>query len=640
MFASSGVPSEPEWLVKHCSTRPSAICQSLWRALRAWSGRRHLQLARRGRMASRLIPPLAVLVTAGIILCTVLAYVLAQQADDHLEAEHRRALAAAVEALQAVSPDLARVEPKLIHVLERASGLKELRFEIEPGDARRRIQSMLDANGRIVGWFSWEAERPATAIMSRLVPLAGCIGLALVAFAALASWHLGRLGIQLARSERDRRKLEHQDVLTGLPNQTRFFELFDAVLASRQSADDLALAMLDLDGFDEVNDALGYAGGDQALAEIGRRLQRAVPKDAIIARLGSDEFALLMSGTNADAAMASARILRQALLRPFWMNQLIQVSVSIGLAVAPENGVMRDELMRRADLALRTAKRRGRGTAVAFEPEMEAEFQERRFLKREVARALAAHAFDVHYQPIVTAEGGTITGVEALLRWNHPARGLVPPSVFVPLAEEVGLMDRLGEFALRRAVSDAGRWPDLYVSVNLSPIQIRDRAFAELVLSVLQDAGLEPSRLVLEMTETVLVHDREHTAARLRELRALGVRLALDDFGSGYSSLSYLQGLPFDKLKIDRSFLAGLTQFANAGVIIQAIVRLGRALGMGVVIEGVETEEQRVLSRLAGCSELQGYLFGKPVPREGIDRLVTGTKAARTPVLLRAGARA
>jgi predicted signal transduction protein with EAL and GGDEF domain len=318
------------------------------------------------------------------------------------------------------------------------------------------------------------------------------------------------------------------------------------------------------------------------------------------------------------------------------MSHVIQIKVSIGLAMAPRDGTSRDELTRRADLALRTAKRRERGTTVVFAAEMEGDLQERRFIKREVANALAAHAFEVYYQPIVKADGGAIAGVEALLRWNHPVRGFIPPSVFVPVAEEAGLMDRLGEFVLRRAVSDAARWPGLYISVNLSPVQVRDRAFVDVVSAVLRESGFEPSRLVLEMTEGVLIDNPDEMTARLQELRSLGVRLALDDFGSGYSSLSYLQTLPFDKLKVDRSFVTALNQSANGGVIIQAIVTLGRALGMGVVIEGVETEEQRVLLRLAGCSEMQGYLFARPTPRDEIDRLLAEANskpaAARPPL--------
>jgi diguanylate cyclase (GGDEF)-like protein len=570
----------------------------------------------------RLIAPFALIVLFAIVACTGLAYVLARQADDYLEAEHRRALAGAVEALQAVSPDLGSVEPALIVLLERASGLKQLKFEHEPTAARREVQSMHDSKGRIVGWFSWEPQRPATGMMHRLLPFAATIAAGLVGFAALAMWQLRRLGLELAQTEQQVELLEYQDTLTGLPNHNRFFELFDERLSARQGEDMLAFAALDLDGFDEVNDALGYAGGDEVLREVGNRLREALPAGAVIGRLGSDEFALLMPSADAPTALQAADALRQALARPMWMNQLVQVSASIGLALAPRDGSTRDELIRRADLALRAAKRRGRSTLLSYAPEMEAEFQERRFLNRELALALAARAFEVHYQPIVTAEGATMIGVEALLRWDHPSRGMIPPATFIPVAEEAGLMNQLGEFVLRRAISDAARWPELYVSVNVSPVQVRDRAFLDLVAAVLKESAFAASRLVLEMTESVLIENPDETTARLQELRALGVQLALDDFGSGYSSLSYLQRLPFDKLKIDRSFVTALESSANGGIIIQAIVTLARALGMAVVIEGVESDEQRVLLRLAGCNEMQGYLFAKPAAREVIDQLV------------------
>jgi diguanylate cyclase (GGDEF)-like protein len=607
-----------------------APASGLLRIFGTWSGQhpqRPARMARGEPVVLRIIAPLALLLMAALIVCTGLGYVLARQADDYLETQHRQALAGAIEALQAVSPDLASVEPKLIRLLERASGLKDLRFDRDPAGGEREMQSMIDRNGRIVGWFSWEPERPATATMNRLLPLSASIALGLGSFAALAMWQLSRLGLLLARSEQHVQRLEYEDVLTGLPNHNRFFELFDQALASRQHDETLVFASLDLDGFDEINDALGYAGGDQVLVEVAKRFRAALPERVIIGRLGSDEFALLMACMSPEAAMQTADCVLQAVARPLWMNQVVQLSASIGLAIAPQDGATRDELTRRADLALRAAKRRGRGSAVAFAPEMEAEFQERRFIKREIARALAARAFDLHYQPIVKAGGEAIAGVEALLRWNHPARGFIPPSVFIPVAEEAGLMERLGEFVLRRAVDDAGHWPGLYVSVNLSPLQVRDRAFIDVVSSVLADSKFEPERLVLEVTEGVLIDQPDEVQRRLLELRSLGVRLALDDFGSGYSSLSYLQQLPFDKLKIDRSFVASLDRSANGGVIIQAIVTLGRALGMGIVVEGVETEEQRVLLRLAGCNEMQGYLFARPMPREEIDRLLAQSKS-------------
>jgi EAL domain-containing protein (putative c-di-GMP-specific phosphodiesterase class I) len=240
---------------------------------------------------------------------------------------------------------------------------------------------------------------------------------------------------------------------------------------------------------------------------------------------------------------------------------------------------------------------------------------------------------ELHYQPIVAAQGGRIVGVEALLRWTHATRGPIGPAVFIPVAEQMGLMDSLGAFVLRRALKEAKRWPDLYVAVNLSPLQVRDRAIVDLVRSALAESGMPPSRLMLEITEGVLIDNPEEMVKRIEDLHALGVSIALDDFGSGYSSLGYLQRFPLDKLKIDRSFVVALGESANGGVIIQAIVALGRALGLSVLVEGVETEQQRVLLRLAGCDEMQGFLFARPAPAKTIDRLLAQAKrSARAPM--------
>jgi predicted signal transduction protein with EAL and GGDEF domain len=319
-----------------------------------------------------------------------------------------------------------------------------------------------------------------------------------------------------------------------------------------------------------------------------------------------------------------------ALKRPFWVSeQAVQVNVTVGFAHAPLNADNCDDLARRADLALRAAKRRQRGGLFPFVPAMDAEFDDRRFIERELRRALDEGALDVHYQPIVTSDGARIVGAEALLRWDHPVRGAIAPATFVAAAEQAGLMMKLGEFALRRACADLKRWPGLYVAVNLSPVQVRDPALCELVADALRQSGIEPSRLVLEITEGVLIDDPEAAKAELAALRARGVKLALDDFGTGYSSLTYLQRFPFDKLKIDKGFVAPLGRDATSQALIAAIVGLGRALDLTILAEGVETEEQRVLLRLAGCAELQGFLFANPGPREALDRLVAATAAVR-----------
>jgi len=595
----------------------SARLLGMFRARPCHPRQRHKRIVRSAPTGPRAMGALACVLVMALMVCASAAFVFAWQADEQFEAEQRQSLARAVSAHLALSPGLSAADHTLVRTLGLAAGVNDLRLEANPATAERAVQSLLDRNGRIVGWFSWEPDRPATEMVHQLLPMLAVIGLGFVGFSAFAMRQFARLGRRV-------RRLESEDALTGLPNHNHFFQRFDDMLAARRGNEALTYLLVDLDGFSEINESLGYMAGDAVLAEIGRRLREAVPGTSAIGRLGGDEFALLVPSFDFDAALTLAHAVRQTVARPIWVNQAVHVACSIGCAVAPRDGNSREELTRRGELALQAAKHRGRGSVVLFSADMEADLQERRFIKREVARALAARGFELHYQPIVAADSGAVIGVEALLRWNHPTRGMIPPSVFIPVAEEAGLMDQLGEFVLRRALADAERWPGLYVSVNLSPLQVRDPGFIDLVASVLAEQEFAHTRLVLEVTEGVLIDDPDETRGRLLALRALGVRLALDDFGSGYSNLSYLQQLPFDKLKIDRSFVTSLDKSANGGVIVQAIVALGRALGMDVVVEGVETEEQRVLLRLAGCNEMQGYLFAKPCLAADIGRFLSG----------------
>ena len=354
-----------------------------------------------------------------------------------------------------------------------------------------------------------------------------------------------------------------------------------------------------------------------------------MPPGAVLGRFEDDEFSVVMKDADKESAAALGDKLTGALAAPIHMDQPWQIGATIGMAQAPEDGTTGDELQRHAVLALRAAKRSGRGAVRRFVPEIHEEHAERRFFRRELEAAIHNKTFDVHYQPVVAAEGGGIVGVEALLRWTHPARGPIAPSLFIPLAEESGLMNILGELVLRRALTDGARWKDLFVSVNLSPVQIRSPGLLDLVRDALAESGLPAPRLTLEITEGVLIDNPEEALRKLEALRALGVATALDDFGSGYSSLNYLQKFPFDRLKIDRGFVASLGNSGNAGAIIQSIVTLGHALGMKVLAEGVETNEQRVLLRLAGCDELQGFLFAKACPAESIDKILARPPAAR-----------
>jgi diguanylate cyclase (GGDEF)-like protein len=550
-----------------------------------------------------------------------------------------RPVLAAVAAVRATSPNgldvkdapilaaIVGLDRHLVGVLERTSGVEGLRIATAAGP-RQELQSLLDNGGRIVGWFSWDARRPMSQVVWRLAPFLAVVAAFFVGFAWFAIRQVGYATHELAESEAHAQKMAHEDLVTGLSNRRRMLEILDRALTERGHDQIVTLAFLNVDGFKEINDSLGHQGGDQLLASVAGRLQAAMPAGAKVGRFGGDEFVSVIETADLASGIAAANAAVHSLARPFWLSgQMVQVGATIGIAQAPRHGESRDDLMRRADLALRTAKREGRGRVVDFEPAMENEYRDRRFINRELRTALAEGGLDVHYQLIVAADGQRVAGVEALLRWKHATRGYIPPAVFVPIAEQSGLMGPLGEFVLRRALADAMRWPNVYIAVNLSPIQVRDQGLVDLVATVMRDTGIAPARVMLEVTEGVLIDNPEEAKERLEQLRALGVKIALDDFGSGFSSLSYLRRFPIDKLKIDKEFVKPLGNSANGGVIIQAITALGRALGLSVLAEGVETEEQRILLRLAGCNEMQGFLFAKPAPRMAIDRLLAEARA-------------
>jgi diguanylate cyclase (GGDEF)-like protein len=551
--------------------------------------------------------------------------------------EGQLALAAAA-GVPAASSDALRAPHVLVLVkpldqafadlLGEAAGVSGLAVQANPTDPAGSTRALIDRQGRLLGWLAWTRDRTASQGALPLLAVLGFVALGLGLFVVLSARLARRSRSEFAETVRRAGALAYVDAVTGLPNRRRMLEILDEALANRGSDSVVTFAFIDLDNFKDVNDAHGHHGGDQLLAAVGQRVRVALPEGAIAGRFGVDEFAIILTSDDAARATRTIKAAVDALSRPFWMNgQVVQLGVTVGIVQSPTDGVNRDTLIRRADLALRGAMKRGGDRICAFTPVMEAELDERRFLKQELRRALGDGTLDLHYQPIVNAEGTTICGVEALLRWDHATRGFIPPNVFVPIAEQSGLMEALGEFVLRKALADAMRWPNLYVAINVSPVEIRSRGFVDLIAGVMKDVGIAPSRVVVEVTEGVLIDQPDEAQRRLDQLHGLGVRLALDDFGVGYSSLSYLQRFPFDKLKIDKGFVAPLGRSANGGVIIQSIVGLGCALGLSVLAEGVETEEQRVLLRLAGCNEMQGFLFARPAARETIDELVAKVEA-------------
>ncbi len=583
-----------------------------------------------GRYIARITTFLLLILAFAVIACAVAGLGAAQRNDMSRAAEQHRSLEATLGELRGLFGDSVHFDSDQLAQIGRRSGLNDLRFDAElTAGGGREVQSLHDAQGRIIGWFSWAPGRALSATMNWLWGAAGLFGILLALAAALTLGATQRLTRSFQRNVDLVRKFTTQDPLTGLANRRVLLDRLDAIMAARRDGV-VVFLLFDIDSFNDVNDMLGWAGGDTMLVNIAERLRAWLPDGAMFGRYQDDEFAVIIGSGKAQTATELADRITAALAAPIFMDQMWQMSVSMGIAQAPEDGTTGDELNRRAALALRAAKRAGRGTVRRFVPQIQQEHSERRFLLRELEAAIAKDVFEVHYQPVVAAEGGSIVGVEALLRWTHPTRGAIPPSTFIPLAEESGLMVELGEIALRRALSEGVRWPELFVSVNLSPVQMRSRDLVETLGAVLAETGMPASRVVLEVTEGVLIDNPEETQVKLEALRALGVSTALDDFGTGYSSLNYLQKFPFDRLKIDRSFVASLGTTGNSGAIVQSIVTLGHALGMKVLGEGVETNEQRVLLRLAGCDEMQGYLFAKACPAESIDKILSRPAVART----------
>ncbi|WP_246738497.1 bifunctional diguanylate cyclase/phosphodiesterase [Bradyrhizobium sp. CCBAU 051011] len=407
--------------------------------------------------------------------------------------------------------------------------------------------------------------------------------------------------------------MAQHDALTDLPNRVRLRVRMDHALAiTREGGSGLAVFMLDLDRFKEVNDTLGHPTGDKLLQAVAARLLECIRDTALIARLGGDEFAVIDYVTNPVVeATALAEKISQALCRPF---DLGDHQVTIGIAIAPRDGTNPDEILKSADLALYSAKSGGRGSFRFFEPELDQLMHARRNMERDMRDALAKGEFELHYQPIINAESGEPLGFEALLRWHHPQRGLIMPAEFIPLAEETGLILPIGEWVLRAACNEAAKWPDgLKIAVNLSPAQFRSKELVSTIVGALANSGIVAHRLELEVTETITMHDSEAVLAALDQLHRLGVRIALDDFGTGYSSLSLLQKFPFDKIKIDRSFVNALSG-ANeeSRRIARAVVRFAVSLGKTTTAEGVETEEQLAILREGACAEMQGY-FSRPI---------------------------
>jgi len=416
----------------------------------------------------------------------------------------------------------------------------------------------------------------------------------------------------------------HHDSLTGLANRKLFYEQLEQSLKRVRRGERLAILYLDLDHLKRINDTLGHPIGDKLLKGVATRLRDCVRDVDLVARLSGDEFAIIQTalGRPSDAADLAVR-LREAIHEPFEFDgHQVIVDISVGISSAPNDASELTELLKTADIALYEAKNTGRGTYCFYEKEMNERMQSRATLERELQSALTNGEFELYYQPIVGLKKNKVTSFEALLRWHHPIRGLVSPAEFIPIAEETGLIIPLGEWVLRQACAEAATWPaDVGVAVNVSPVQLTNSNLASSVIGAIASAGLHGNRLILEVTESVFLKNTFSNLATLKRLHELGVRFAMDDFGTGYSSLGYLLSFPFSKIKIDRSFIAGLAEKKESRAIVRAVIDLARSLKMQVVAEGVETNAQLEKLRTLGCAEMQGYLFSPPRPTDELHRL-------------------
>lgn len=513
--------------------------------------------------------------------------------------------------------------PAALERIGRASGHANLRLETVA--AQEQGFPVVDEQGAVRAYLVWRKDRPGDVVLERVLPAIVAALLAIGLFSVFMFNHVRKVTTELVAREAEATHLANHDRLSGLPNRAFFTDRLDSELARfATTGEGLAVLFLDLDKFKDINDIHGHSAGDTLIRIVARRLTGVLRGADTLARFGGDEFAIIQTGVRSahDCASLAHRVL-DAIREPIELNGVLaHVGISIGIALAPDNANERDVLMRLADVALYRAKREGRNRYSFFEVGMDETLRMRKIVEEDLRHALQRDEVKVVYQPQFSADGRKILGVEALVRWTHPVHGAISPADFIPVAEQRGLIGPLGEYVLRRACQDGRRWKNITVAVNVSPVQFRQKDFVSTVARIVQEEEMDPARVELELTEGVLVDDADAAENAMMELRALGLRFALDDFGTGYSSLIYLRRFAFDKIKIDRSFLESMETTGESAILVHSCVHLGRALGLTVTAEGVETAEQQRFLQAVGCHQLQGFLFCKPVSPEKIDELL------------------
>jgi diguanylate cyclase (GGDEF)-like protein len=527
------------------------------------------------------------------------------------------AAAVALTAYPPVSGGMLRAQPDYSSVPETSRAMQAFADgpywsgSLKIGDANWQVQAVPMAGGHLTPHF----DRALTVFTA---------GSAITIFLAVYLGMASRNSRELALANRRVLELAQTDILTGLPNRAFFLEQLNEAGSDPQARGVFSILMVDLDRFKNVNDSLGHAAGDALLRQVAVRLRAALRGEDVLARLGGDEFAIIQAGRRDQRANSTdlAGRISKLIAEPFQLpgNQ-VEIGTSIGIAIAPEHGDDREQLLKKADLALYRSKSAGRNCFTVYDEAMSTELEARNTLEGDLRDAIARCLFEVHYQPYFDVETGRRRGAEALIRWRHPVRGVIPPDQFIPLAEETGLIVPLGEWIIRQACDDATLWPaDTMVSINLSPVQFKQAELFDVIESALLNSGLPPERLEIEITESVLLERAVENLAFMERLSHLGVSFALDDFGTGYSSLSCLTTFPFSKIKIDKSFMGNLSAQYKSAAIISSIVTLARGLGMSVTAEGIETIEQLDGLKRLGVNFAQGYLLGRPVPTAELEK--------------------
>jgi diguanylate cyclase (GGDEF)-like protein len=518
-------------------------------------------------------------------------------------------------------------------------GLSGLQFSTSSPESSERSGVLYRPEETGVGlYISWVNPMTATLHWVQLLPLIS-IALVAVLLTILKGVRFQReaTGI-VADIERAAYDRATRDPLTGLRNRSGFKMRLDEAVAERGDEDLVGVVYIDLDRFKEVNDGYGHEMGDKLLVAVTERLTAICGRDVTIARLGGDEFAVVATRRRtAGDIVAMGEAISRELGMPFTLDTTeVVIGGSVGIAVSPEDGTDATELVRRADISMYRAKTGGRGQAIRFHASMEDEIKRRKFLEGELRHAVARDQLQVFYQPYLSSDGDSLVGVEALMRWSHPTEGDISPGVFVPLAEETGLIVEIGDWMMRRAMTDALSWPDVHIALNVSPVQFRRKELVENTVAMVTEVGIARERVEIEITEGVLMDDAEAAIEIIQGFRDAGLHVALDDFGTGYASLSYLRKFPFDKLKVDQAFVRNLGVTAGSAAIIHSVVALGRSLGMTVHAEGIETMEHHIFLRAAGCHHFQGYYFARAMPKEQMDEYVARKKGLMPRLALRA----